>query len=149
MNASEDDMIKACKEANIHDLIMSFEKGYDSIVGNRGVKLSGGERQRIGIARVILKNPKILILDEATSSLDSISEKLIQDAIEPLLKKRTSIVIAHRLSTIMQADKIIVVDKGRIVEEGIHEDLLKVDGVYKKLYLTQFSKVLNKESNCL
>ena len=142
-DATEEEMMQAAKEANIHDFIMTLENGYDSIVGNRGVKLSGGERQRVGIARVILKNPQILILDEATSSLDSISEKLIQDAIEPLLKKKTSIVIAHRLSTIMQADRIIVVDQGRIVEEGTHFDLLKDNGVYNELYQTQFSKVLS------
>lgn len=148
-DATEEEMIQAAKEANIHDFIMSLEKGYDSIVGNRGIKLSGGERQRIGIARVILKDPEILILDEATSSLDSISEQLIQDAIEPLLKRRTSIVIAHRLSTIIQADKIIVIDKGKVVEEGNHEELLQLDGVYNQLYQTQFSKVLEHNDSVI
>jgi len=130
-NATDDELIAACKEANIYDFISSLTDGFDTIVGNRGIKLSGGEKQRISIARVILKNPGIIVFDEATSSLDSISENLIQEAIEPLLKDRTSMVIAHRLSTIMAADQILVVDKGQIVEQGVHEELLKNGGVYK------------------
>ncbi len=131
-----------CKAANIHDFIESLPDKYDTIVGNRGLKLSGGEKQRISIARVMLKDPKILILDEATSALDSISENLIQEALEPLMKGRTSIVIAHRLSTVLAANKILVIDKGVIVEEGTHDSLLTDGTVYKKLYETQFKKVL-------
>jgi ABC-type multidrug transport system, ATPase and permease components len=136
--ATSEDMERACKEANIHDFIMSLPAGYDTEVGNRGLKLSGGERQRISIARVILKNPKLIILDEATSSLDSISESHIQDAIEPLLRGRTSLVIAHRLSTIMAADEILVLENGELVERGDHAELIELDGVYKELYETQF-----------
>ena len=143
-DASDAELIQACKEANIHDFIESLPQGYDSMVGNRGVKLSGGEKQRLSIARVILKDPRLLILDEATSSLDSISESLIQEAIDPLLHKRTSLVIAHRLSTVMAADKILVVQDGRIVEEGAHRELLENGGTYKKLYDTQFQQVIQE-----
>lgn len=139
-SATEAELEAACQAANIHDFILSLPDGYDTKVGNRGVKLSGGEKQRISIARVILKNPSILILDEATSSLDSISEKLIQDAMVPLLAGRTSLVIAHRLSTILAADCILVVQDGAIVESGTHEELLGRGGVYRKLYDTQFRK---------
>ena len=139
---SEDSMIQACKEANIHEFIISLPEGYDTVVGNRGIKLSGGERQRLSLARIILKDSKIIILDEATSSLDSISERLIQDAIEPLLKKKTSLVIAHRLSTIMACDEILVVSDGKIVESGKHVELLSKNGVYSKLYETQFNRVI-------
>jgi len=117
---------------------MTLSEGYDTIVGNRGIKLSGGEKQRVSIARVILKDPRIIILDEATSSLDSVSEEYIQKAMIPLLKGRTSLVIAHRLSTVLAADKIIVIQDGDIVEMGTHEDLLRDDGLYKNLYNTQF-----------
>lgn len=141
-DATDDELIAASKEANIYDFISSLTDGFDTIVGNRGIKLSGGEKQRISIARVILKDPRIIVFDEATSSLDSISESLIQEAIEPLLKDRTSMVIAHRLSTIMAADQILVMDKGRIVEQGVHEELLKNGGVYKKLYETQFKHLI-------
>lgn len=144
-DASMDEIIEACKIANIHDFIISQPNGYDSEVGNRGLKLSGGEKQRISIARVILKDPKILILDEATSALDSISERSIQNALDILMKGRTSIVIAHRLSTILQADQILVVSEGKIVEQGKHDELLKVNGVYKQLYETQFRKVIDME----
>ena len=130
----------ACKKANIHDFIAALPDGYNTRVGNRGVKLSGGERQRLSIARVILKDAKILILDEATSSLDSISERLIQQAIEPLLKGRTSILIAHRLSTIMHADEILTIEKGRIVQRGTHEELVGQEGLYRELFETQFRK---------
>jgi len=143
--ATEDELDKACAEANILPFIRSLPDGYDTIVGNRGIRLSGGERQRISIARMILKNPSLLIMDEATSSLDSISESLIQEAIEPLLEQRTSLVIAHRLSTIMAADEILVIDGGRIIERGRHEDLVERNGLYRKLYETQFKKALAQE----
>ncbi len=136
--ATDEEMINACKAAYIHDFIMTLSEGYNTIVGNRGIKLSGGEKQRVSIARVILKNPRIIILDEATSSLDSVSEEYIQKAMIPLLKGRTSLVIAHRLSTVLAADKIIVIQDGTIVEMGKHEELLKEDGLYKNLYYTQF-----------
>ncbi len=142
--STEDDLVAACKDANIHDFIMTLPKGYDTLIGNRGIKLSGGEKQRVSIARAILKNPRVMVLDEATSSLDSISESLIQDAIEPLLRGRTSIVIAHRLSTVMSADEILVLDEGRIVERGTHRQLLMKDGVYTNLYETQFKKALDE-----
>ncbi|MCF0106643.1 MAG: ABC transporter ATP-binding protein, partial [Holdemanella sp.] len=144
-DATKEEIENACKIANIHDMIMSQPNRYDSEVGNRGLKLSGGEKQRLSIARVILKDPKILILDEATSALDSISESSIQQALEILMKGRTSIVIAHRLSTILAADKILVIDKGTIVEQGSHDELLEMNGVYKQLYETQFRKVIDME----
>lgn len=137
-NASEEEMIAACKKANIHDFIINQEKGYDTEVGNRGLKLSGGEKQRISIARVLLKDPWVMIFDEATASLDSISERAIQDAIDPLIAERTSILIAHRLSTILAADEIIVVKDGTIVERGTHKELIALNGVYTELYNTQF-----------
>lgn len=137
-DATDEELVEACKAAYIHDFIMSLPQGYDTLVGNRGIKLSGGEKQRISIARVILKNPRIIIMDEATSSLDTVSESLIQMAIKPLLKNRTSIVIAHRLSTIIAADMILVVENGRIVEQGTHEQLLENNGLYKQLYDKQF-----------
>ena len=146
-DASEEELINACKIANIHDFIISQPDGYDTQVGNRGLKLSGGEKQRLSIARVILKDPKILILDEATSALDSISESSIQSALDVLMKGRTSIVIAHRLSTILQADKILVISGGKIVEQGTHEELINADGVYKQLYETQFRKVIDMENS--
>lgn len=137
-DATEEEIIEACKAAYIHDFIMSLPDNYKTMVGNRGVKLSGGEKQRVSIARVILKNPRIIILDEATSSLDSVSEMYIQKAMEPLLKDRTSFVIAHRLSTVLAADKILVLKEGRIVETGRHEELLRQNGIYKTLYDVQF-----------
>ena len=136
----------ACRKASIHEFIMNQPKGYDTEVGNRGLKLSGGEKQRLSIARVILKDPAILILDEATSALDSISENAIQDALELMMVGRTSIVIAHRLSTILKADKILVVSNGVIAEQGTHEELLAMDGVYRDLYETQFRTVINYET---
>ena len=144
---TNEEMEAACKAANIHDFILHQPDGYDTMVGNRGLKLSGGEKQRISLARVILKDPKILILDEATSALDSISENAIQTALELLMQNRTSIVIAHRLSTVLAADKILVVAGGVISEQGTHDELLEKNGVYRELYETQFKKILehNKE----
>ncbi|WP_235822135.1 ABC transporter ATP-binding protein [Gottfriedia luciferensis] len=139
-DATDEEIINACKAAYIHDFIMELQDGYDTVVGNRGIKLSGGEKQRISIARVLLKNPEIIILDEATSSLDTLSEFYIQSAIQELLKNKTSIVIAHRLSTIMAADHIIVLKDGQIVEEGKNEELLKQNGLYTELYKKQFGK---------
>ncbi len=145
-DATTEEIENACKIANIHDFIVSQPEGYDTQVGNRGLKLSGGEKQRLSIARVILKDPKILILDEATSALDSISESSIQAALDVLMKGRTSIVIAHRLSTILQADSILVISGGKIVEQGGHEELIAMNGVYKQLYETQFRKVIAMET---
>ena len=144
-DATEADMIDALKKANIWDFIEKQEKGLDTEVGNRGLKLSGGEKQRISIARIILKDPTIFIFDEATSALDSISEKKIQDAIDPIINSKTSILIAHRLSTILAADEILVVKDGTIVERGTHKELLNKEGVYRELYETQFSKAMLEE----
>jgi ATP-binding cassette subfamily B protein len=144
-NASEGEIIKAAKLAHCHEFIMKFPDQYQTFVGERGVKLSGGERQRVAIARAILKNAPILVLDEATSSLDSESELLIQDALRNLMKDRTTIVIAHRLSTIMQMDRIVVIEKGKITEEGKHGELLKAEqGTYQKLWKIQAGGFFNK-----
>ena len=139
LDATQSEIEKAAKAANIHNFIRDLPEGYDSIVGERGYRLSGGEKQRIALARVILKDPRILVLDEATSHLDSESEHLIQDALKRVMAGRTSIVIAHRLSTILAADLILVLDRGQIVERGKHADLLSLGGVYAHLYETQFS----------
>ncbi len=144
-DATEEELIEACKKANIYEFIQNQEKGLDSVVGNRGLKLSGGEKQRISIARVLLKNPVLFIFDEATASLDSISESKIQEAIDPIIHSRTSILIAHRLSTILAADEILVVKDGVIVERGVHSELVKAGGVYTELYETQFGKALEVE----
>ena len=138
-NATQEQMEAAARAANIHDFIAELPNGYDTIVGERGYRLSGGEKQRVALARVILKDPRILILDEATSHLDSESEALIQQALRHILAGRTSIVIAHRLSTILAADQILVFDRGRIVEQGRHAELLEMGGVYSLLYQTQFA----------
>lgn len=140
LDATQEEIEAACRAANIHDFIMELPEGYETIVGERGYRLSGGEKQRIAIARVILKDPRILVLDEATSHLDSQSEALIQDALKTVMAGRTSIVIAHRLSTILAADLILVMDRGRIVERGQHSDLLAQGGLYAQLYETQFSR---------
>jgi subfamily B ATP-binding cassette protein MsbA len=133
LDATDEEIAEACKVANAHNFIMESPEGYDTNIGDRGAKLSGGQRQRLSIARAVLKNPEFLILDEATSALDTESEKLVQDALTKLLKGRTSVVIAHRLSTIMNADRIFVIDEGRIVEEGKHDELIAKGGVYAKL----------------
>jgi ATP-binding cassette subfamily B protein len=139
-DASDAELEAACRAANIHDFIASLPTGYATVVGERGYRLSGGEKQRIAIARVILKNPAILILDEATSHLDSRSEALIQEALERLREGRTSLVIAHRLSTVQAADRILVIDDGRLVESGTHVELLAAGGLYALLYETQFGQ---------
>ena len=137
-NASPREIEAAARSANIHDFIAQLPEKYNTIVGERGYRLSGGEKQRIALARVILKDPRILVLDEATSSLDSESEALIQDALKRVMAGRTSIVIAHRLSTILAADQILVINRGRIVERGVHDELLNLNGIYANLYHTQF-----------
>lgn len=137
-DATEEEVIKACQAAYIHDFIMTLPENYQTVVGNRGIKLSGGEKQRVSIARVILKNPRIIILDEATSSLDSVSEEYIQKAMVPLLSNRTSFVIAHRLSTVLASDQILVIENGRVAEHGKHEELINKKGLYQQLYETQF-----------
>ena len=140
LDASQADLEAACRAANIHNFISELPEGYDTIVGERGYRLSGGEKQRLAIARVILKDPRLLVLDEATSHLDSESEALIQDALGRVMAGRTSIVIAHRLSTILAADQILVLDRGRVVERGTHAELLALGGVYASLYRTQFER---------
>ena len=142
LGASREEVYEAAKKANIHDYIMSLPGGYDTFVGERGVKLSGGQKQRISIARVFLKNPPILVLDEATSALDNVTENYIQDSLDELCKNRTTIVVAHRLSTIKNADEIIVMDRDGIEERGTHEELLaRGNGIYKELYEAQFARI--------
>jgi ATP-binding cassette subfamily B protein len=137
-DATEEELVAAARAANIYERIVELPEGFDTVVGERGYKLSGGEKQRLAIARVILKDPRILILDEATSSLDTTSERLVQAALEPLMEGRTTIAIAHRLSTILSADVIFVLDRGRVVEQGTHDDLLAAGGLYARLYEQQF-----------
>jgi len=136
-NASDEEIIEAAKIANAHDFIMELPSGYDTNIGDSGNKLSGGQKQRLSIARAVLKNPPIMILDEATSALDTESERLVQDALEKMMRNRTSIVIAHRLSTIQNANTIVVLQKGEIVEQGTHSELIEKNGVYKKLVQMQ------------
>ena len=138
--ASRAEVEAAARAANIHQFVDDLPDGYDTIVGERGYRLSGGEKQRIALARVILKDPRLLVLDEATSSLDSESEALIQDALKSVMAGRTSIVIAHRLSTILAADLILVFDRGRIIERGTHAELIAQGGLYASLYHTQFDR---------
>jgi ATP-binding cassette subfamily B protein len=145
LDATQDEIEVACQAANIHDFIMDLPERYDTVVGERGYRLSGGEKQRLALARVILKNPRILVLDEATSHLDSESEQLIQDALKRVMAGRTNIVIAHRLSTILAADQILVMDRGRIVERGDHTHLLALGGLYASLYETQFSRETSQD----
>ena len=146
-DATMKEIESACKSANIYDFIQELPEKYDTVVGNRGLKLSGGEKQRVSIARVILKNPKILILDEATSSLDSVSESLIQSALDRIMTGRTSIVIAHRLSTVMAADKIMLLENGYISKTGTHDELLQSSEGYRELYETQFRRVIDYEKS--
>jgi ATP-binding cassette subfamily B protein len=139
-DATQSEIEAAARAANIHQFITELPDGYDTVAGERGYRLSGGEKQRIALARVILKDPRILVLDEATSHLDSESEALIQEALKRVMAGRTSVVIAHRLSTVMAADLILVMDRGQIVERGTHEELLALNGVYTQLYETQFNR---------
>jgi ATP-binding cassette subfamily B protein len=139
-DATQDEIENAAKAANIHDFVMGLPDRYETIVGERGFRLSGGEKQRLSLARVILKNPRILVLDEATSSLDSESEALIQEALKRVMAGRTCIVIAHRLSTILAADLILVIDQGQIIERGTHNELLMQAGLYARLYETQLRR---------
>ncbi len=141
LDATDEEVVEAAKKANIHDYIMSLENGYDTVIGERGVRLSGGQKQRLCIARVFLKNPPILILDEATSALDNATEIQIQKSLDELSEGRTTIVVAHRLSTIKNADEIAVVDNGEITEQGTHEQLLELNGTYAQLYKQQFREV--------
>ena len=138
LDATEEEVIEAAKRANIHDYVMTLEEGYDTVIGERGVKLSGGQKQRLSIARVFLKNPAILILDEATSALDNTTEILIQSALDELCVGRTTLVVAHRLSTVKNADEIAVISGGVITECGSHDELVAKDGTYARLYREQF-----------
>src|SRR5215211_2094743 len=149
MDATQDEIEAAARAAAIHDRVMQLPGGYETVVGERGFKLSGGEKQRVAIARVILKDPRILILDEATSALDTRSERLIQAALDPLMRDRTTLAIAHRLSTILAADVILVVDRGRIIERGTHGELLRQGGLYEKLYRQQFAPSTKRDSSSL
>lgn len=137
-SASKAEIVEAAKRANAHNFIMALPNGYDTDIGQRGVKLSGGQKQRLSIARVFLKNPPVLIFDEATSSLDNESEKVVQDSLEALAKHRTTFVIAHRLSTIRNAKRILVLTDRGIEEQGTHEELIDLDGTYARLYNMQF-----------
>ena len=146
LSSMEEELIDAAKKANIYDYVLSLPDGFDTEIGERGVRLSGGQKQRISIARIFLKNPSILILDEATSALDNTTELLIQTALDELCKGRTTIVVAHRLSTVRNANEIIVISNGEIKEKGTHEELIKLNGAYKTLYELQF-RDQSKEEN--
>ena len=139
IGATDEEIVAAAKQADIHEYISSLPDGYDTQIGERGVKLSGGQKQRLSIARVFLKNPAILILDEATSALDNTTEAIIQKALFKLCEGRTTLVVAHRLSTVRKADEIVVINGGKIVEQGTHDALISANGTYKKLYDSQFS----------
>ena len=138
-DATDEEVIQAAKAANAHDFIMELDDGYNTDIGQRGVKLSGGQKQRLSIARVFLKNPPILIFDEATSALDNESEKIVQDSLEKLSADRTTFVIAHRLSTIRKAQRILVLTEDGIAEEGTHQELMEKEGIYSSLYKLSFS----------
>jgi subfamily B ATP-binding cassette protein MsbA len=140
LDATEDEIVAAARAANAHEFVVDLGEGYDTLIGERGVRLSGGQRQRVALARALLKEPRILILDEATSAVDSETERLIQEAMQRLLVGRTSVVIAHRLSTVLHADQILVIEDGRIVERGLHDELLAAGGVYTRLYEEQFRR---------
>jgi ATP-binding cassette subfamily B protein len=140
-DATEEEIIDAAKAVGAHDFIMSFAQGYETNVGERGSRLSIGQRQLISFARALLANPRILILDEATSSVDAYTELLIQKAMEKLLEQRTTLIIAHRLSTVRSADKILVIDSGRIIDAGTHEELMSREGLYRKLYEMQLKPI--------
>jgi len=142
-DAGEHEIERAARVANAHDFIRALPHGYDSVIGDRGVKLSGGQRQRVAIARAVLKDPCILLLDEATSSLDNESEALVQEALERLMQGRTTFVIAHRLTTIVNADRIVVLNEGQVVEEGSHSQLMACDGLYHRLYLRSWEQDLH------
>jgi subfamily B ATP-binding cassette protein MsbA len=137
-DAADEDVVAAARAAHAIEFVERLPQGLDTRVGERGVKLSGGQRQRIAIARVFLKNPAVVVLDEATSSLDSESERLVEEAMEDLLRGRSTLIIAHRLSTVLRADRVVVIDRGQIIEEGRHSDLMANEGVYAKLYRGQF-----------
>ena len=137
-DASDDEVVDAAKRANIHDYVQTLPNGYETQIGERGVRLSGGQKQRLSIARVFLKNPAVLILDEATSALDNTTEILIQQSLDELCRNRTTVVVAHRLSTVKNADEIAVIDAGRVIEKGTHEQLMEKNGIYKNLYMLQF-----------
>ena len=139
-NTSKENVISAAKAANAHDFIEKMPNGYETILGERGVTLSGGQRQRLAIARAILKDAPVLLLDEATSALDAESEKLVQDALDHLMQGRTTLIIAHRLATVLKADRILVMDEGKIIEEGTHKSLIKKNGVYAGLAKLQFGE---------
>jgi ATP-binding cassette subfamily B protein len=140
-DATEPEIVEAAKAVGAHDFVMNFAQGYDTVVGERGIRLSMGQRQLISFARALLADPRILILDEATSSVDAYTELLIQNALKKLLEKRTTLIIAHRLSTVRSADRIIVVDNGRIVDTGTHEELMRRKGLYRKLFEMQFKPI--------